>query len=85
MLCVVISINMCCNPKLFYVPYFKFLCNYFLKFVAHKINFEMVKSGMVVLTEKEKTDVTDADVSVELDIISYCWSAGGREGQRKLT
>jgi hypothetical protein len=28
----------------------------FLKFVVHKLNSEMVKSGMVVLTEREKTD-----------------------------
>jgi hypothetical protein len=56
-LCVVISINMCCNPNLFYVPYFKFLCNYFLKFIIHKINSEMVKSGMVMLTGREKVDV----------------------------
>jgi hypothetical protein len=29
------------------------------------MNSEMVKSGMMVLTEREKTDVTDADVSVD--------------------
>jgi hypothetical protein len=29
----------------------------FLKFIAHKINSEMVKSGMVKLTERENTDV----------------------------
>jgi hypothetical protein len=28
----------------------------FLKFVVHELNSEMVKSGMVVLTEREKTD-----------------------------
>jgi hypothetical protein len=28
------------------------------------MNFEMVKSGMVVLTQKEKTNMTDADVAV---------------------
>jgi hypothetical protein len=29
------------------------------------MNSEMVKSGMMVLTEREKIDVTDADVSVD--------------------
>jgi hypothetical protein len=29
------------------------------------MNFEMVKSRMVVLTEKEKVDVADADVAVD--------------------
>jgi hypothetical protein len=53
-------------PILFYVSYFKFLCNYFLKFVVHKINSKMVKSWMVVLTEKEKADVDDTDVIVDL-------------------
>jgi hypothetical protein len=38
--------------------------NYFLKFFVHKMNFEMVKSGMVVLTQKEKTNMTDVDVAV---------------------
>jgi hypothetical protein len=33
----------------------------FLKFVVHEINFEIV-SGIVVLTEREKADVTDADM-----------------------
>jgi hypothetical protein len=28
----------------------------FLKFVVHELNFEMVKSRMVVLTMKEKAD-----------------------------
>jgi hypothetical protein len=50
-LCVVILINMCCNPNLFYVPYFKFLCNYFFKFVVHKINSKIIKSEMVVPNE----------------------------------
>jgi hypothetical protein len=51
-------------PKLFYVSYFNFLRNYFLKFVVHKMNFEMFKSGIVILNEKEKTDMTGADVAV---------------------
>jgi hypothetical protein len=37
---------------------------YFLKFVVHELNSEIVKSKMVVLTEKEKTDVADTDVVV---------------------
>jgi hypothetical protein len=49
-------------PNLFYVSYFNFLCNYFLKFIVNKMNFEMVKSEMVELIEREKPDVTDADV-----------------------
>jgi hypothetical protein len=36
----------------------------FLKFVAHKMNSEMVKFGIVMLTGREKTDMTDADVTV---------------------
>jgi hypothetical protein len=38
--------------------------DYFLKFVVHELNSKMVKSGMVVLTGREKADVTDADVLV---------------------
>jgi hypothetical protein len=41
---------------LFYILYFKFLYNCFLNFVVQKINSKMVKSGMVVLTEREKVD-----------------------------
>jgi hypothetical protein len=36
----------------------------FLKFVVHELNFKMVKSEMMVLTGREKTNVTDADVTV---------------------
>jgi hypothetical protein len=28
----------------------------FLKFIIHELNFEMIKSGMMVLTEREKAD-----------------------------
>jgi hypothetical protein len=28
----------------------------FLKFVVHELNYEMVKSGMMMLTEREKVD-----------------------------
>jgi hypothetical protein len=58
MLCVIISMNMCCNSNLFYVLHFKFLYNYFLKFIVHKINSKMVKFKMIMLTEREKTDVS---------------------------
>jgi hypothetical protein len=52
MLCVIILISMYYNSNLFYMLYFKFLYNYFLKFIVYKINFEIVKSGMVNLTER---------------------------------
>jgi hypothetical protein len=42
--------------SLFYVSYFKFLYNYFLNFVVQKINSKMVKSGIVVLTRRDKVD-----------------------------
>jgi hypothetical protein len=51
---------MYCNCK-----YFKLVCiviliimlfNLFLKFVVHEINSEIVKSRMLVLTGREKTD-----------------------------
>jgi hypothetical protein len=64
MLCVVISINMCYNSNLFYVLYFNFLYNCFLKFVIHKIKFEIIKFKMVMLTRREKIDVTDTDVTM---------------------
>jgi hypothetical protein len=64
-------IYMCCNFIL-YVSYFKLVCVviliimycissynqiYFLKFIVHKINSEMVESGMVKQTGREKADV----------------------------
>jgi hypothetical protein len=36
----------------------------FLKFIVHKLNSEIVKSRMVVLTGREKVDVADANVAV---------------------
>jgi hypothetical protein len=36
----------------------------FLKFVVHKMNFEIVKSEMVMLTRRKKSDMTDTDVVV---------------------
>jgi hypothetical protein len=40
----------------------------FLKFIVYKLNSEMVKSKMMVLTKREKTDVTDDDVIVGLKL-----------------
>jgi hypothetical protein len=53
----------CCNLNQ-YVSYFKFLCIYFLKFIVYKINSEMFKSGIVVLTRRENADITDIDVTM---------------------
>jgi hypothetical protein len=36
----------------------------FIKFIVHELNSEMVNSGMVLLTGREKTDVPDVDVLV---------------------
>jgi hypothetical protein len=36
----------------------------FFKFVVHELNSEMVKSKIVMLTGREKTDVPDVDVAV---------------------
>jgi hypothetical protein len=44
-----------CNP-------IKLVC--FIKFVVHKINSEMVKYRMVVLTEREKANVAKTDMVV---------------------
>jgi hypothetical protein len=78
---------MCCNPNSFYVSYFNFLYNCFLKFIIHKINSKMIKSRMVMLTREEKAAVSDANVYVGWMLrvgVGYYWSAGGREGERKL-
>jgi hypothetical protein len=45
--------------------YLNFLYNCFLNFVVYEINSKMVKCGMVVLTGRENTDVTDADMVVD--------------------
>jgi hypothetical protein len=50
------------NRHLFYVSYFKFVYNYFLKFIIHEINSEIVKSKIMVLTEREKIHMTDSDM-----------------------
>jgi hypothetical protein len=49
---------------LFYVSYFKFLYNYFFKFVIHEINSKIIKSKIMVLTKRENVDVTDIDVTL---------------------
>jgi hypothetical protein len=36
----------------------------FLKSILYAMNYEMIKSGMVKLTEKEKADVADAGVAM---------------------
>jgi hypothetical protein len=36
----------------------------FLKFIVHKLNYEMAKSEMAALTRREKSNVTDTDVAV---------------------
>jgi hypothetical protein len=64
MLCVIILISMRCDSNLFYVSYFKFSYNFFLKFVVHKMNSEMVKPKIIKLIRRDKTDMTDADVIV---------------------
>jgi hypothetical protein len=58
MLCVVIPIYFMYRILNFYV-------SVFLKFVVHKINSKMVKFRMVVLTGREKADMTDANVVVD--------------------
>jgi hypothetical protein len=53
----------------------KLVC--FLKFVVHEIN-----SEIVLLTEREKTDITEANVTVGWLLQS---SRAERKGERKLT
>jgi hypothetical protein len=36
----------------------------FFKFIIYEMDSKMVKSGMVVLTGREKTDMVDANVAV---------------------
>jgi hypothetical protein len=45
------------------------ICNrikllYFLNFIIHEINSEMIKFEIIVVTRKEKYDMTDADMTV---------------------
>jgi hypothetical protein len=46
------------TSHLFYVSFLNFYAIVFLKFVIHKMNSEMVKFEMVVLTRREKVDMT---------------------------
>jgi hypothetical protein len=39
--------------------------DYFLKFIVHKLNFEIVRSKMMLLTKREKIDMTDTDIVVD--------------------
>jgi hypothetical protein len=72
---------MCCNSNLYYVLYFQLYAN-FLKFIVHATYLEMVKPGMVKLTWREK-----AGVAVGWMLyagVGCCWSADGREDERKM-
>jgi hypothetical protein len=45
------------------------ICNqiqliYFIKFVVHKMNSEMIKSVIVILIEKENVDVTNTNIAI---------------------
>jgi hypothetical protein len=48
------------------------------------MNYEMVKSGIVVLTKREEIDMTTADVAMGWTDAGCCLSAGDQEGKRKL-
>jgi hypothetical protein len=50
--------------RLFYVSCLNILYNYFLKFVVYKMNSEMFKFGMLMLTRRENVDMVDADITV---------------------
>jgi hypothetical protein len=39
--------------------------DYFLKFIVHELNYEMINSEMMMLTDKEKIDVADTDVIMD--------------------
>jgi hypothetical protein len=60
----------------------EFVC--FLKFIVHEMNSEMAKSGMMVLIERKRGLIWLMLIWLWI-IIVYCRSAGGREGERKLT
>jgi hypothetical protein len=64
LVCVVILITMCCNLNLYYVLYFQFYAICFLKIVVHKRNSKIVKSIIVKLTRREKSNATDTDVTM---------------------
>jgi hypothetical protein len=48
-----------------------FSYNYFLNFVVHKINSEIVKSVIMILTRREKTDMT---VDLCMLLMKHRWS-----------
>jgi hypothetical protein len=52
----------------------------FFKFFVHEINYKMIKSRMVMLTEKEKVNVADADVVVDCMLQR---AAGALVGERE--
>jgi hypothetical protein len=56
---------------------FNVIC--FLKFIVHKINYEIIKSEIVKLTRRENADVTDADM-----IVGWMVYVGDQEGEIKL-
>jgi hypothetical protein len=56
-------------PNLFYVSYFNFLRICFIKFIVHKMNYEMIKSIMILLTGREKSDMADAGITVSYRLI----------------
>jgi hypothetical protein len=52
----------------------------FFKFIIYEMNSKMIKYRMVVLIERGKTDVTDADVTVGLMLQASAETlVGGRE------
>jgi hypothetical protein len=53
----------------------KLVC--FLKFVAYKMNSEIIMSRIVVLVESEKSNVADVDVAVSLRLL-FCLLASNR-------
>jgi hypothetical protein len=54
---------------LFYVSYFKFVYNYFLKFIIHEINSKIIKSKIMVLTMRDNDNIANSNMAVE-------WSRG---------
>jgi hypothetical protein len=91
------AINIWRRRKYYVISIFKFyvsfkICNRikllcFHKFIVHKLNSKMVNSGIMMLTERKKTDMTDADMVVGWMLLAdadCCWIISDREGERKL-
>jgi preprotein translocase subunit Sec63 len=57
----------------------------FLKFVVHELNFKMVKSKMMVLTGREKTNVADIDVTVSWKLQTAAETVVGERVRKNLT